>query len=434
MTGTLRIDTLVHGGSGLGRCDDGKVCFVPYTAPGDLVSFRTLRETKGYRVGELLSVIEPSVLRVTPPCPNFRRCGGCQWQHISRDAQIGAKRLIVEGFFAKLRVAYEGSVHAIPSPYDWGYRFRAQFKLRWVNERILCGFYAPGTHRVVPLPPGGCPILTPRLNDAVRSMAEIIARSPSPDTVPQVDIAHGDQEGVVVTVHLLDRDRERMLSWLARQQGGCGADSLYVQQGRKNSLALIWGDGALSYTVRGGESSPSLRVTRGGFFQGNLYQNRVMIETVRRVVTRTAPRSILDLYCGNGNFSIPVASPGVALTGIEEYAPSIEDACFNARRLGIEPELIVGDAAMMIDRLVSEGRRYDLVIVDPPRTGAFSTVRRLPDLEPAVIVSVSCDPATLARDLRPLVDAGYRVDEVILFDLFPQTFHIETVTILTRGD
>ncbi|GAB4301668.1 MAG: 23S rRNA (uracil(1939)-C(5))-methyltransferase RlmD [Desulfuromonadia bacterium] len=433
MTGTLLIDSLAHGGSGVGRCDDGKVCFVPHTAPGDRVSFRVVKEKRGFREGELISILDPSPLRVVPPCPNAGRCGGCQWQHLRPDAQLEAKRRILEGFLSRLPFP-SPPIEPIPSPVAWGYRFRAQFKLRVVAGRLLVGFYGTGSHRVVPLPESGCPVLTPRLNDAVRVMEELVARSPAPDTVPQVDIAHGDGGGCVATIHLLERDHERMISYFSRQMGELpGIDSLLLQRGRKKSLALLRGDGALSYVCRTGEHPLTLRVSQGGFFQGNLFQNRAMVERVNRFVSRMAPRSILDLYCGNGNFSLSVASPGVAVTGVEEYAGSVEDARFNARSCGIDPEFLVGDATEVVQRLVAEGRRYELVIVDPPRTGAPRTIGQIPLLGPDLVVSVSCDPATLVRDLRPLLVSGYRIDEVLLFDLFPQTFHIETVMTLVRG-
>lgn len=434
MTSGIRIDSLAHGGKGVGRTPDGKVCFVPYTAPGDLVSVRTVREKRGYREGEILTLESPSPLRVPPRCPRFARCGGCHWQHIDYDAQIGWKRRILERFLSRLVPREAPEIEVAPAPLPWGYRHRAQFKLRFVEGRLLLGFHAAGTHRVVPLPDEGCPILTPELNGAAALMKEIVAASPHPDAVPQVDISHGDGAGGVVVVHLLDRAGDRMVSRLLDSfRSHAPGWSLMLQRGRKNSLALLQGDGALSYRIAEGEGSPSLLVTGGGFFQGNLSQNRFMISTVARMIEAVRPSAILDLFCGNGNFSLAASGRSVRVTGVEEYEGSILDARQNGALLGFEPELIVGDASEAVDRFVAQGRRFDMVIVDPPRTGALGAFARIPGLDPSAVVSISCDPATQARDLRMLVNAGYRPERIVMVDLFPQTFHIESIVLLRRG-
>lgn len=430
----LSVETLAHGGRGVGRSPDGKVCFVPYTAPGDWVTVRSVRERGGYREAELLAVDTPSKERVDPPCPRFGICGGCQWQHLSHRSQTRWKRRILEGFLGRLPLSFVPLVEVVEAPRPWGYRHRAQVKLRVVRGELLAGFHAAGSHRIVPLPEGGCPVLTPLLNRIVDLVVRIISRSPAPGTVPQVDVAHGDGDDPVVVVHLLERGGEGMPAFLSESFASDLPEcSLMIQRGRKNSLALLRGDGALSYRLGEDRSSPSLRVSGGGFFQGNLSQNRRMVAVVAEMVDSLSPSSLLDLYCGNGNFSLAAAAATTRVTGVEEYGGGIADARLNGVALGIEPELIVSDAAEAVTRFVSDGRRFDLVIVDPPRTGALEVYRMLPALGPKAVISISCDPATQLRDLRSLVDAGYRMERAIMVDLFPQTFHVESIVLMKRG-
>jgi len=212
---------------------------------------------------------------------------------------------------------------------------------------------------------------------------------------------------------------------------------IHLQCGRKDSIMPVWGADSLSYAVPGlgDKGRPlSLSFRRGGFSQVNYRQNRVLVSKALQLAGVERGRRVLDLFCGNGNFSLPLASGGARLVGIEDYGPSIDDARKNADFNGInDVEFVVIDAADGTRRLRAAGEHFDTVLLDPPRTGARNAVGEVAMLAPERIVYVSCDPPTLGRDLGTLRKAGYRVVGSHGVDMFPQTYHIESVTLLVRS-
>lgn len=422
----LAIDTLTVGGRGLGR-HGGKAVFVPLTAPGDRVRCRVVRRHRHYDEAELLELLEPASQRRTPPCPVFGRCGGCQWQHLPYPQQVAWKyRLFAETLLRAGVVDAAALRPLVGAPDEFGYRSRMQFKCRFAADGPVAGFYRHGSHYVIDTP--ACLLAAPAIARTFTFLREHLSQAPHPEAIPQLDVSCGDDGRVGVICHILPDAVAASRVWLA-ETAARGGFSAALQSGRKDTLEIIHGDPALTCTVDDPELS--LRISAGGFSQVNPRQNRALVAAVLAAADLSGAERVLDLYCGAGNFSLPLARRAGELIGVEEYAPAIADARANADRLGLgNARFLAEPAEGALSRLSGA---FDLILLDPPRTGAYDIVRDLPAAAPQRILYVSCDPATLARDLKPLVHNGYRVVSSQPFDLFPQTWHIESLTVLERS-
>lgn len=430
----LTIERLAAGGSGVGRVE-GTVCFVPFTAPGDRARVRLTVRKRSWMQGELLELLEPSPLRVQPPCPAFGRCGGCDWQHIRYDEQCRAKQgLLADALQRIAGISSPPLEETVAAPAPYGYRARAQFKLFSTDDGLAAGFFRRGSRFVIDLP-HGCPVVTPDINAVMQRLRPLLATAPDRDRIPQVSVEEG-AGGVVAVVHYIGQHKERLVRLLSDQEQELGLAGLFVQPGRKETLCRVFGDANLVYMVplTGGEAGEiSLAYGIGGFSQVNRWQNRTMVELVSRLLAPLPQDRLLDFYCGNGNLSLPLAAQVASLLGIEEYAPSVRSAIDNARQLRVNNSTFkCCDAAQELRRLVAAGERFDAIVLDPPRTGAADLVQELAALDARCLVYVSCDPATLARDAALLERKQYRLARAIPLDMFPQTAHLETVTLFLK--
>ncbi len=422
----LSIDTLTVGGRGLGR-HDGKAVFVPLTAPGDRVRCRVVRRHRHYDEAELLELLQPAPERRVPPCPVFGRCGGCQWQHLPYDRQMAWKeRLFAETLSRAGVVSEKALLPLVAAPQEFGYRSRMQFKCRFTVEGLVAGFYRHGSHYVIDAPT--CLLAAPAIDRTFAFLREQLPHAPHPEAIPQLDLSCGDDGRVGLICHVLPEAAGATRSWLV-EIAGRGGFSAALQAGRKETLEVVHGDPALTCVVD--EPELTLRISAGGFSQVNPQQNRRLVAAVLAAADLAGNERILDLYCGAGNFSLPLARRAAEVVGVEEYPPAIADARANAARLGLTNAIFLSEPAEgALSRLSGA---FDLVLLDPPRTGAYDLIRELLVAAPQRVVYISCDPATLARDLKPLVHNGYRVISSQPFDLFPQTWHIESLTILERS-
>lgn len=431
----VQIEKLAFGGNGVGR-SDGKVCFVPFSCPGDELRVRTVSEKRSYLTARIEEIVTPSPYRVVPPCPLFGSCGGCGWQHIDYPHQLEAKRqILAETLWRGARVAADVVAETVPSPLTLGYRSRVQFKLHNAVDGLRIGFFRHGSHFVEDAP-HGCPIALPVINAALVCLREVLASFPEPDAITQVNIDCGDQGGIGI-VHYIGRNPDGAVAFFGRhEQTLKPLTGLYLQTGRKTAVRKVWGDGLLSYSLPtdpAGASSCTLGFRPGGFSQVNSSQNRALLEHVRDLADFQGQERVLDIYCGNGNFSLPLAGSVGDVTGIEEYKDSIAAAMDNRRQNGItNAEFICGDAVDVVRRLVAEERRFDVIILDPPRGGAAETVCELHHFKPERIIYISCDPSTLARDCGLLAGKGYRVRNAVPVDMFPQTYHVESIALLQK--
>jgi 23S rRNA (uracil1939-C5)-methyltransferase len=432
----LTIEKLAFGGAGFGHLD-GKACFVPFTAPGDRAKVKTTSEKRSYLECDLVELVSPSPLRTSPQCPVFGSCGGCNWQHISYEEQLRAKEeIFAEILWRSARVERERIEKIVPCPDTYGYRSRVQLKIRSIGGRVHMGFYKPGTHFVVDIP-GNCAIANTKINVLLESLRRIVASCPEPDKIPQIDVAVGEDNRAELVVHYIGDSVGDIVKHLSDSGESLADTGIFLQMGRKSTLVEI-GKGysiPLIYSLTGsGTSAIKMEFCHGGFSQVNYRQNSVIAETVRTWAQLTGNEKVLDLYCGNGNFTIPLSGKSDSILGIEEYGPSIESARRNSETNGTVNALFeCSEVVRGIENLIAKGEKFDIVLLDPPRSGAKEAVRLLPELLAKRIIYVSCDPATLARDLSSLQKKGYSVLKSQPVDMFPQTYHIESITLLAGG-
>ena len=430
------IDSLAFGGNGVCRIG-GKVCFVPFSCPGDEVALRITAQKKSYCTASIAEIINPSCYRTVPVCAIFGACGGCSWQHISYTAQLEHKRkILAETLWRSARVPADliGDVVAASMPY--GYRSRLQFKVSAENGKLRIGFYRQGSHKVEDAP-DGCPIAAPVINQVLNCFRTVLKSYPDVESISQLSIDAGDN-GVVAVIHHSGKVTSENRNFLFDRSADFGpCTGLFLKADKRSSLEKLWGSSEISYSMNQADPDQkkvTLTYPPGGFAQVHQMQNISMLSVIRQLGTFNTSEQLLDLYCGNGNFTIPLAAEVASVTGIEGNADSILAAEYNKELNRVANiQFFCDDVTAGVQRLIDQGRKFDAVLLDPPRSGAGDAIAGIVCLQPNKIVYVSCDPSTLARDCGLLSGFGYSVVKSVSIDMFPQTYHIESVTLLHRS-
>ena len=430
------IDKLAFGGNGVCRID-GKVCFVPFSCPGDEVSLRITAQKKSYSTASISGIKTPSPLRTIPECSIFGSCGGCSWQHISYPAQLEQKRnILAETLWRGARVPAELIDGVMPASKPYGYRNRLQFKVSAHKGKLSIGFYRQGSHQVEDAV-DGCPIAASVINRVLHGFRSLLRSYPDSESVSQLTVDAGDS-GVIVIIHQSGKVTAKSRDYLSERSSDFGpCTGLFIKADGLPKCEKLWGSSAISYDMNRtdpGQMPVRLTYPPGGFAQVHQLQNIAMLSVIRRLGDFRTTEQLLDLYCGNGNFSLPLAADVASVYGVEGSADSIRAAEYNRDLNGIaNARFSCDDVSSCVRRLVDEGRRFDTVLLDPPRAGAGDAVPGITGLQPDKIIYVSCDPSTLARDCGLLADCGYSVASTVPIDMFPQTFHIESVTLLNKS-
>lgn len=422
---TLCVDSMAHGGYGVARIDR-KVIFIPYVVKGDKVRIEVVKQKTAFGFGRVASIVEPSPWRIEPACPSFGLCGGCHWQHIEYARHADLKREIVVEMLKRVGGLREiPPIAVLPSESPYGYRLRIRLKAE--GDRL--GYYQQGSHALVDL--NRCPIAHPLINETLQALRKELGGLPEPK---ELEIrASPDERKTVLLLHfrsLSERDLDRLKGFLRETPLVKGVALLRKRKARWLGDPRI--RFALPVSYPGGERTFKFRVSPRSFFQVHLEQNQKLIETVLRFSELQTDETFLDLYAGNGNLTLPLASQGKFAIGVEENPEAVEDALFNGRENGITNCRFVHGK---VERILMGGirKRVDLVVLDPPRSGGKTVVEGIARLRPSRIVYVSCDPGTLARDLRMLHEKGYGTRRLALIDMFPQTYHMEVVALLTES-
>ncbi|MDA8413916.1 MAG: 23S rRNA (uracil(1939)-C(5))-methyltransferase RlmD [Desulfobacteraceae bacterium] len=431
---TAVIDKLAFGGNGVCRIN-GKVCFVPFSCPGDEARLAVTAEKRSYCVARIVELIVPSSYRVPPPCPIFGKCGGCSWQHIEYGQQLVAKQqILAETLWRGARIPGERIRAVVPSPSHYSYRSRVQFKLHGSANNLHIGFFRNNSHRVEDVG-RGCAIALPVINASLAALRKVLQSFPEVSAIPRISIDTADNEVIAIVTYLGSDSSTAAAFFRERRADLTPVTGVFLQTGHK-PLMNLYGADHLTYSLPLASTNRNecrLTYQPGGFSQVNRGQNRALLDIVRQMACFQGNEQVLDLYCGNGNFSLPIAAEVAAVTGIEESGQSIEAAEANRSLNGItNADFIRADAVAGLKQLVAGGRHFDTVILDPPRSGAADVVSELYRLDPASIIYISCDPSTLARDCGLLANSGYRVQECVPVDMFPQTYHLESVTLLQK--
>ena len=413
----VRFEKMVYGGECLGRLPDGRAVFVPFVLPGELADVEITENKERFARGRVLELLEASPDRVTPPCPYFSFCGGCHYQHLGYAQQLSLKKGLVEDQLLRIgKFSDLPEIQITASPTPFGYRNQAQFhptRAEDAETTSRLGFKRAASDEVLPIEK--CLLIPDEMNDLLSQI--------------EMDVDSGiarvgmrlDSEGEIMLVFEGEADEPPELFI------DLPVSSTYLSpDGRSLNLG---GNDALVFRVLGKE----FLVSPESFFQVNLPVAEEMVSHVLTLIEGRENLSVLELYSGVGLFSRFLAPHAKSLTAIES-SPS---ACFDFAGNLDEFEnisLYEGAVEALLPEILEQIKPVDLVVLDPPRSGLHAKARQaLIDLNPREIIYISCDPSTLARDLKQLCAAGYSLHSVRAFDIFPQTAHVETVVSLLKG-
>jgi len=441
MTFTTTIEKLVIGGSGLGHLPDGKVVLVPYVLPGEEVEVRPVSRKKNYVEARAVKVLQPSADRVNPPCPYFPQCGGCDFQHVRSASQADLKNRILLEQLERSGLKQESSsflLSPLPAPQPFHYRQRIRLH---VGENGELGFHRGQSHEVKAI--SACLLAGPLLNDVLDYLLNTspFAKVSSLSTSLELLLSPAE-DLVVILLHLSRKPRPSERKVLEEIAAGHGSIKHVVVAATGSGIADIFpgnkaadGQPLLNFS-QAMPAGGSLRMTiePGGFCQVNSEQNEQLIALVMEWAKVDLRHEVLDLFCGMGNFSLPLARQAQAVVGMDLQRSAIRSAKRNAEINDIVNCNFSQNSALAgAKSLAAGGEKFAVALLDPPRQGCAEILPYLPELGIARIIYVSCDPATLCRDLVLLAREGYEVEKMKMVDMFPQTHHLETIVSLRRS-
>lgn len=430
---TAVIESLDHEGRGVTHVD-GKVVFVDGALPGEKIEYSIYRSRPSYDLAQVTRIVKSGAQRVGPRCPHFSVCGGCSMQHLDPLAQAAVKQRVLEDALWHVGKVKPGVVYpAIHGP-SWGYRYRARIGVRLVPSKggVLIGFHERRSSYIADMQ--RCDVLPPHVSNMLPALHELIGGLSIADRIPQIEVAVSDATTVLVFRNLLPLSREddaRLAAFAADHRV-----QVWLQPGQPPSAHRLHPKKApeLAYTLP--EFDLRLAYLPTDFTQVNNDVNRLLIRRAMQLLDPQPGERIADLFCGLGNFSLPIARRGASVIGVEGSDALVARAGQNARRNRLEARSEFHAANLFEateDSLAALGP-LDSLLIDPPREGAIAVVKALgPQQLPPRIVYVSCNPATLARDAAVLVrEKGYRLAGAGIANMFPQTSHVESIALFER--
>ena len=425
------IESSSHDGRGVARID-GKATFVHGALPGERVRLRVVRHHRNFDEAEAEAVLEPSADRVEPACPRFGVCGGCSLQHVAPVAQIESKQQALLDALRHIGHLEPERIFApIVGSSPWGYRRKARLGVKYVGKKgkVLVGFRERSSSFVTDTE--RCPVLHPRVGEALTALATQIGSLDIRERVPQVEVAMGDERCILVFRVLAPPsagDAERLRSF-----GAAHGFVVYLQEGGLDSIRPLDPPGVqLTYALP--EFDVELEFRPGDFTQVNFEVNRLMVARAVELLRPQPQERVLDLFCGLGNFTLPLARRAAEVVGVEGEAGLVARARANALRNGIgNARFYTANLYAALDAEPWLRERFEAALLDPPRTGAVEVLPLLPRLGVERLVYVSCYPGTLARDAAELVQRhGYRLVGAGAMDMFPHTAHVESIAVFQR--
>ncbi|ANQ84265.1 23S rRNA 5-methyluridine methyltransferase [Azoarcus olearius] len=430
---TAVIESLDHEGRGIARVE-GKAVFIEGGLPGETVEYRVLRSKPNYEQAEATRIVRRSALRVAPRCPHFGVCGGCSMQHLDTLAQAATKQRVLEDALWRIGKVKPGIIYSAIQGPAWGYRYRARLGVRLVPAKggVLIGFHERRSSYIADL--GVCPVLPAHVSALLPALKVLVASLSIADRLPQIEVAVSEATTVLVFRNLLALKKadEAQLRSFADTHGV----QVWLQPEGPDSIVPLHprsGPG-LTYTLPEFDVALDFRAT--DFTQVNVHINRLLIRRAMQLLQPAPGERIADLFCGLGNFSLPIARRGATVVGVEGSEALVARALENARRNGLDSRTEFHAANLFDateDSLAALGP-LDKLLIDPPREGAIAVVKAVgPAQQPARIVYVSCNPATLARDAAVLVhEKGYVLRGAGIANMFPQTSHVESIALFER--
>jgi len=429
------IEKLVYGGDGLGRLPSGEVCFVPFAVPGEAVSLSVRQEVKKILKGTILEIEQPSSNRVEPKCTVFTQCGGCQWQHIRYAEQIHWKTKIVEENLVRLGGFKDIAVEPIKSTAvedeqsAWRYRNRVQWDVQTVKNSIQLGYKAGKSQTLVEF--SDCHIISDVMNSIYHSSQRMLNLAVGfyAKHLRRIEVIENEAGQIFLSFYGLRHPQLTTLAHDLATQYPAILGIVLVDEDRPHKTAALLAGVSTNITFK--VNAFEFQVSANSFFQTNTALSATLLEDMQSWLHDDTD-SLLDLYAGGGFFSIALHNKAKQITAVEIAHSSIQDAQANLKQNNI-------DTIRLIERSVdnyvkTERLQFDAAVIDPPRSGSTPAVLKwLSENIKKQLLYVSCNPATLARDLKLLVQLGWSVKHVQPYDMFPQTYHIETLVHLEKG-
>lgn len=428
------IDNYSHDGRGIARID-GKTTFIQGALPGETVNFKYIRVKRDYDEGVMVSVETAAANRVEPRCPHYQLCGGCSLQHLSEEAQIHVKQSLLLDLLE--RIGHVQPAEVLPPLGDalWHYRNKARLSARFVEKKqsTLVGFREKNNPRYI-TEITQCPVLNAKVDARIMSLRALIDSLTTPASIAQIEVAAGDDDVALIfrNMETLNSEDQNKLRQFGQESGFI----IFLQPGNADSVTLFYpetADSFLSYQLP--DEGVRFRFHPTDFTQVNAGLNRHMVARALDMLELQPTDVVLDLFCGLGNFSLPIAKRCAQVIGIEGSDRMVERAQMNARENCIAnaqffcADLDKPDALINIDI-----QAVNKLLLDPPRTGALEIVRQIDKLNVTRIVYVSCNPATLARDSDILVNQhGFQLLAAGVMDMFPHTAHVESIALFEKG-
>jgi len=429
----IEITKLSHDGRGVARDNAGKTLFIDGVLPGETVSYTVTRSKRRFNEGVATEILNPSEQRVIPKCAHFLTCGGCAQQHISSEAQLAAKQqTLIEQLEHFGQVKPANILPPLTGPI-WGYRNKARLGVRYVikKEKVLVGFRERYKNYLAEL--DQCEVLHPKIGLLIKPLRDLIRTLAAYQEIAQIEVAIGDDRMALVfrnMVPLTPGDEQLLIAFAL--QHDC---DIYLQPGNPETIFKLWpkdGVERLYYSL------PAYNLNLGfyplDFTQINPELNRKMIAQAISLMQLNADDHVLDLFCGLGNFTLAMATIAASVVGVEGSATMVERGYENAQRNNLtNVNFYAADLTTDQQRAVWAKQRYTKVLIDPPRTGAAEILPLIASLGVDMILYVSCNPATLARDSGILTQQyGYKLQHVGVMDMFAHTLHVEAMALFVR--
>ncbi|PZN69617.1 MAG: 23S rRNA (uracil(1939)-C(5))-methyltransferase RlmD [Candidatus Methylumidiphilus alinenensis] len=426
-----QIESFAHDLRGVAHVD-GKAVFVDGALPGEEVEFIYTDIHRDYAEARIDRVITPAPERIEANCPHFGVCGGCSLQHLDEARQIVAKQNLLMEQFRRIGKVEPGEIWPPLTGPHWGYRHKARLGVKWVAKKgkVLVGFREKASAFLAEIE--FCPVLHPRVGEHLRDLAELIAALSIKERVPQIEVAVGDERTALV-FRVLQTPNQADLEMMCKFGQNFGFD-IYLQPQGPDSIFAVWPENPplLGYSLP--ESGVEFRFQPTDFTQVNAAINRKMVHRVLEALDPQPNDEILDLFCGIGNFTLPLARKAAHVIGIEGGAAAVARARQNALDNGLDNVAFhVADLTHPQDSSPWATRRYNKVLLDPSRAGALEILGLAGQWSASRIVYVSCNPSTLARDAGFLVnELGYRLVKAGVMDMFPHTAHVESIALFEK--
>lgn len=420
----LEIEKVVYGGKGLGSFE-GKKTFVGKTIAGDKVCFNLTKESKNYNEGTIKKFIKKSPHRTESPCTYSNECGGCQWMSVKKEKQIEYKKEFIRESFKRIgKTNIEQEIKLTTSQKPYHYRNRILLRATLEERKLQVGFFKDSSHTQIHIKK--CMIAHPAHNELIKYINQSVFKNTRKQKLRlevQVlpKLSNENKPCLLITLHPIEKNHDLLTVLTTLKKYSQTLWVSYKEDQTQAPLATFETHQGLTY------------YTKPGIFQQiNTETNQVLREKVKKIIQTLSPQNILDLYCGSGNLSLGLSNKNTSVLGVEFNKESIEVAKYNIKINGLKNiKYLAKNVSKFLKENLTDLKAIDFIIIDPPRKGVKEDLSNLLKLEAQHILYISCDPATAARDFGVL-SSNYKLKDLVAFDFFPQTYHVETLILLER--